>query len=71
MARLIVSLPAVVLKPRVHRARGRSHGLGSQDVWATRHILEHERGWRRRYSGQILFISCTHMNSVCFLVCLD
>jgi hypothetical protein len=59
----------VVCKPRLHRARGCSHGLGRQDVWTTRRLLECERGGRRCHSGQILVISPhTHKLN---LICLD
>ena len=41
----------VVRKPRLHRARGRGDGLGSQDVRAKQRLLECERDGGRGYSG--------------------
>lgn len=44
----------VACKPRLHRAGGPGYGLGSQDVWTTKRLLECERGWRRCSTGWIL-----------------
>jgi hypothetical protein len=56
----------VVCKSRLHRARGCSHGLGCQDVWTTRRLLECERGGRRSYSGQIMVIFPHPISSILF-----
>jgi len=63
---LLGSLPdlTVVCEPRLHRVRGNSHGLGSQDVTTTQHLLECKRGWWRGYPSQILFFSCTSTGSI-------
>jgi hypothetical protein len=58
----------VVCKSRMHRARGRSHGLGSQDVWTRRRLLECERSGWRCHSGQMMILSAVPTRSIYFLV---
>jgi hypothetical protein len=47
----------VVCKPRMHRARGRSHGLGGEDVWTRWGLLECKRSGWRCHSGQMMILS--------------
>ena len=68
--RLIDCLTTVVCRPRMHRAGGRSDGLGCQDVWTGRRLLEYERSGWRCHSGQMMILSGP-TSSIYFLGCLD
>ncbi len=68
---MLTALATVVCKPRMHGARGRSYGLGCQDVWTTRRLLERERGGWRCHSGQIMILSASLTSSIYFIIHLD